>query len=216
MKQIKCSIPSRAVLHARAPLEHPSVAARRVPLALLLLLAGCLRTPSRLPLEEDPKIRFPSFQESSVVKMDAEKGPHEMDGVLLKAIMIAARDFLPSSSSEQPCWLQPEAYRYRVVRQGEIIFVWIDEDLAKCGRNIPSMDSGAAYAIGTNGRILRWLLGSQTGELLGLDTWARDGGVMGTSTEVGSATGDVNGNRLAPLLPAPDVGVPGAPRDGGG
>lgn len=216
MKQITSFTPSRSVLHARPPLEHPSVAARKVPLALLLLLAGCVRTPSRPPLEEDPTIRFPSFQESSVVKMDAEKGPYEMDGVLLKAIMIAAQDFLPSSSSEQPCWLQPEAYRYRVIRQGEIIFVWIDEDLAKCGRNFPSLDSGAAYAVRTDGRILRRLLGSQTGELLGLDTSARDGGVMGTSTEVGSATADVNWSGLAPLLPAPDGGAPGAPRDGGG
>ncbi|WP_224365632.1 hypothetical protein [Hyalangium versicolor] len=147
--------------------------------------------------------------------MDAGKEPYEMDGVLLKAIMIAAQDFLPSSSPEQPCWLQPESYRYRLIRQGEIIFVWIDEDLAKCGRSAPSLDSGAAYAIRTDGRILRRLLGSQTGELLGPATSPQDGGIRGTSTEVGSATAGVNWNGLAPLLPVTDGGAPGAPRDGG-
>jgi hypothetical protein len=153
--------------------------------------------------------------------MDAQKGPFEIDGVLLQAITIAADDFLPSSSPEQPCWGRQEAYRYQVIRQGDIIFVWIDEDLAKCGRTSPSLDSGAAYAISTTGRILRRLMGSQTGELLGPDTPARDGGARGTSTEVGSPTSDVNWNGLAPFLPrvqqdaGPDGGAPRGPQDGG-
>lgn len=214
MKQIMCSTPSRAALGGSAHLERLG-SAGRVPLALVLLLAGCVRSPTRAPLEEDPTIRFPPVHESAVVKLDADQQPYEIDGVLLKAIMIAANDFLPSSSPEQPCWGQQASYRYQVIRQGELIFVWIDEDLAKCGRNSPSLDSGAAYAVSTDGRILRRLVGSQTGELLGPNTSARDGGVRGTSTEVGSPTADTNWNGLSPFLPAQDGGAPGGSRDGG-
>src|SRR5689334_21973672 len=98
MKQTMCSTPSSATLDGNTHLERPSSSGRRVPLALVLLLAGCVRSPTRAPLEEDPTIRFPSFHESAVVKMDAEKGPYEIDGVLFKAVTIAANDFLPSSS----------------------------------------------------------------------------------------------------------------------
>lgn len=81
---------------------------------------------------------------------------HEVDGVVLKAIMIAAKDYLrPSAEEAGPCWGSPEAHQYRVIRQENVIFVRIDENLEACGLQYISVDTGAEYAISTEGRILR-------------------------------------------------------------
>jgi hypothetical protein len=54
-----------------------------------------------------------------------------------------------------------EAHTYRFIRQGDIIFIYIEEDLKYCGRQYPALDSGAKYAISRDGRILRRVIGSQ-------------------------------------------------------
>jgi hypothetical protein len=78
-----------------------------------------------------------------------------LDGVVLKAIMIAMNDYVRPNDREQICWGSPEAHRYRVIRTENIIFVRIVEDLEVCGLQYVVVDSGAAYAISTDGRILR-------------------------------------------------------------
>ena len=76
--------------------------------------------------------------------------PYELDGELLRAVMIATRDLLGSNtadllgpSSTQPCRSRMEAQSYRVIREGNIIFVYIYENHLYCGRPYPAPDSGA-------------------------------------------------------------------------
>ena len=193
-----------------------SLTARRtVLLTLALSLANCLFRPPPPP-EEDRSIQFPKFHALDTTKVDAEKQPYEIDGVLLKAIDIAANDFLPPNFQGQQCAWSKEAYRYRAIRQGSIIFVQIVEDLDHCGRKYPSLDSGAAYAISTDGRILRRLFGSQLGELLGVEPSGRSTPVP--DSEVGGARIPFSGT--SPYLPPSwqDAGphsLPSTPPSGG-
>jgi hypothetical protein len=220
----------------------PLTARRTVLLTLALSLASCLLKPPP-PVEEDRSIQFPKFHALDTTKVDAEKQPYEIDGVLLKAIDIAANDFLPPDLQGQQCAWSKEAYRYRAIRQGSIIFVQIVEDLDHCGRKYPSLDSGAAYAISTDGRILRRLFGSQLGELLGAEplgqsipvpdsevggaqlpfdepspylphSW-QDAGPHSMPSTPSSDTHDGGSLPLDGSTPVPDGGLPGGARDGG-
>lgn len=128
-----------------------------------LVLVGCARAPGsrQLPLENDPSIAFPPFFADSAVAVGAGEKPYELDGTLLRALTIAVHDFLPSENEDPPCWRRPEAYRYRVIRQGDIIFVRILEDPDFCGPQYIAVDTGAKYAISTDGRILRRVIGAE-------------------------------------------------------
>ncbi|MFP2929822.1 hypothetical protein ACLESO_32445 [Pyxidicoccus sp. 3LG] len=81
-----------------------------------------------------------------------------IDGPTLRALQVAADDFFPASSTPQACIDTPEAHRYYAVRHGEVIYVAILQEPSHCGRAHPSLDAGARYAIGVDGRILRRLL----------------------------------------------------------
>jgi hypothetical protein len=129
---------------------------------ILLLALGCTLTtcvlrpgPRPVPVEDDRSIIFPQFFEQTAVEVGTQGASYELEGVVLKAVMIAANDFLPPSAKERPCWDTQEAHRYRVIRQGNVIFVRIDEDPGFCGGGYVPLDSGAKYAISTDGRILR-------------------------------------------------------------
>lgn len=128
-----------------------------------MVLTGCVRPASarQTPAENNPSIAFPPFFADSAVAVGAGEKPYELDGVLLRAISIAANDFLPSDDEDRPCWMRQEAYRYRVIRQGDIIFVRIIEDPDHCGPQYISVDTGAKYAISTSGRILRRIIGAE-------------------------------------------------------
>lgn len=129
---------------------------RTLTLGLAVILANCVRpSPLSTPREDDLSIVFPRFFENSPSEVGAEGAAYELDGVTLRAIMIAANDFLPPGREKRPCWERQEAHRYRVIRQGNIIFVRIDEDLEACGLQYISLDTGATYAISTDGHILR-------------------------------------------------------------
>jgi hypothetical protein len=139
-----------------------------------------------VPVENDRSIVFPQFFEQSVVEVGARGELYELDGVVLQAIMIAANDFLPPSTKERPCWDRQEAHRYRIIRRDPVIFVRIDEDSAACGGGYVSLDSGAKYAISTDGRILRRVVDGEPEGLLGPGTpdagipqSGEDGGVSG-------------------------------------
>ncbi|WP_043397385.1 hypothetical protein [Archangium violaceum] len=132
---------------------------------LAVILGSCTWFPfSRpAPVEDDRSIVFPRFFERSTVQLGAGGQPYELDGAVLRAVMIAANDFLPPGGKKQPCWKRQEAHRYRIIRQGDIVFVRIDDDLESCGLQYVSLDTGATYAIHTDGRILRRVFDGQPG-----------------------------------------------------
>lgn len=133
---------------------------RRMSLALALLAAGCLRvsSPPPVPVGDDRTIVFPSFFERAAGPVGVEGALYELDGVMLRAVMIAANDFLPPGAKDPSCPSRQEAQSYRVIRQGDIIFVYVYENEAYCGGSYLALDSGAKYAISTDGRILRRVL----------------------------------------------------------
>ncbi|MBJ6760535.1 hypothetical protein JGU66_07150 [Myxococcaceae bacterium JPH2] len=120
-------------------------------------------------------------------------------------MVIAANDLFPPGTRAASCANRMEAQTYRVIRKGDVIFIFIEENLAACGRRFPAMDSGAKYAIGTDGRILRRIVD-------GLDeddaTWFAgthgDGGTV--SPDAGPAMSDgstellVPGESVAPIV----------------
>jgi hypothetical protein len=131
-------------------------------LGIAVILTSCVFQNTRSPeIENDPSIAFPQFFSHPAVKVGDGSTPYELNGVTLQVIMIAANDFLPPTQKKKPCWDRQEAYRYRVIRQGNIIFVDISEDIEFCGLKYVSVDSGAQYAISTDGRILSRLIGAE-------------------------------------------------------
>ncbi|RKI16972.1 hypothetical protein D7Y15_11345 [Corallococcus sp. AB030] len=124
--------------------------------ALVLGLLGCARRPEPLsaPVLEDRTVRFP-------VSSNADAGvilagvPVVLDGETLRALSIVSRDLFPMGSAATSCDSRPESYTYRVLRQDGLLFVFVDENPAACGRRFPSLDSGAKYALRPDGRILR-------------------------------------------------------------
>lgn len=130
---------------------------KRLLCVMALLVSGCPRNPvPRMAiLEEDPSIIFPGFYEQRAQRVGEPGSIHELDGVTLQAIRVAADDFLPTDAREGPCWERRAAHRYRVIRRADIIFVRIDVDPAACDRKVLPLDSGGEYAIRVDGRILR-------------------------------------------------------------
>jgi hypothetical protein len=115
-------------------------------------------------VEDDKSILFPRFFEQQATQVGAGSNPYELDGVTLRAIQIAANDFLPPGDKNPPCEFKQEAHRYRVIRHGDIIFVYVYEDPKYCEFTSPALDSGAKYAISTEGRILRRVVDGQPEE----------------------------------------------------
>jgi hypothetical protein len=140
---------------------------RILPFILALMLSHCVRgaSSSPVPVEDDKSIVFPPFFEQDAVGVEGVRGkPYELDGETLRALSIAANDFLPSHIQDPACWNKQEAQFYRVIRQGDIFFVSIRENPAHCGLSSPALDSGAKYAISADGRILRRVLDGQPEE----------------------------------------------------
>lgn len=135
---------------------------RYLPLLLLLCVAtaGCIRILFRQPVavEDDRSVIFPQFFERAPIEVGAPGQPYQLDGVTLRAIAIAADDFLPPGRTRAPCFDRQEAHVYRVIRRDDVIFVRIDENPEYCGQKHGGLDSGAKYAISTDGRILRRVL----------------------------------------------------------
>jgi hypothetical protein len=139
---------------------------QKLSLVLAVTLLGCGYVQGlfshRVPLEEDESIVFPEFFERASVKVGAQGQPYEMDGEMLRALVIAANDNIPSDDKDLPCPSRKEAQFYRVIRQGSIIFVLITWNYAYCGYQYPpGLGSGMMYAISADGRILRRLVEGQ-------------------------------------------------------
>ncbi len=122
--------------------------------ALVLGLMGCARRPEPLsaPVLEDRAVRFPVSSDAGVIHAGE---PVVLDGETLRALSIVSQDLFPLGSATTSCDSRPESYSYRVLRQDGILFVYVEEDPAACGRRFPSLDSGAKYALRPDGRILR-------------------------------------------------------------
>jgi hypothetical protein len=136
---------------------------RKLYLLAAVILWSCVKNPAppSVHLEEDGAIIFPRFSGSAVEVASQLGMPYEVDGATLRALIIAVNDFLPADSRAQPCWNRPESYRYRVIRQENIIFIRIHAAPSSCEGKVLMLDSGVRYAISTEGRILRRLF---TGE----------------------------------------------------
>jgi hypothetical protein len=124
---------------------------------ICIAVVNCIRSfsPQLAEVENDTSIRFPQFFERAPVDVAHPGQTYQLDGVTLRALAIAANDFLPPDHATVPCADRQEAHVYRVIRQGDIIFIRIDENPEHCGRKYGRLDSGAKYAISTDGRILR-------------------------------------------------------------
>jgi hypothetical protein len=199
---------------------------RKLSLLAAMMLMSCLRNSSSVPgrLEEDESIVLPKFYESFPVMVGEQGRLYELDGVTLRAITIAANDFIPPQPKDRQCWDRQEAQLYRVIRQGDIVFVRIDANPAYCEPKLLMFDSGVEYAITVGGRILRRRFDGEPREPLRPGTL--DAGTQEPSGQpvpynmigVGSA------EPVGPLPPflrrdggvSPDAGQPdGGPGDGG-
>ncbi|MFP2906360.1 hypothetical protein ACLESD_15110 [Pyxidicoccus sp. 3LFB2] len=181
-------------------------------LVLAIPLSSCVRGSRPVAREDDPSIVFPRFFEQATVEVGASGGTYELDGVTLRALTVAADDFLPPDAKRPACWDKLESHRYRVIRQAEVIFVRIDEDPEACGRPTPALHSGASYAISLEGRILRSLMDGQP------DMAARPDGTDAIGAGVLAPPGTSSQPQVAPGESPPDGGTgltPGSEPDGG-
>ncbi|MBU8895611.1 hypothetical protein DRW03_19965 [Corallococcus sp. H22C18031201] len=123
----------------------------------MLMVSACARRPEPLSaaVVNDRSVVFPGESEAEAITVGQPGVSYSLDGDVLRALVIVANDLFPPGTRAASCPKRMEAQTYRVVRKGDVIFVFIEENLAACGRRFPAMDSGAKYAIGADGRILR-------------------------------------------------------------
>ncbi|WP_224363390.1 hypothetical protein [Hyalangium versicolor] len=139
-----------------------------------------------LPSEgEDESIVFPEFSGPAADGVN-QPGSYDVDGATLQSLLTALNDFLPAESRDPSCWNRPDAWRYRVIRQGDTFFIRIQADPAFCAGKLMMLDSGAQYAISRDGRILRRLFTGQPDWTPGSET-----------PDAGDDTGDA-GRNMAP------------------
>lgn len=193
---------------------------RNLPLALTVVLSSCALLQKPAP-QEDASIRFPDFHERFATTLGEQGKPYELDGATLRAITIAANDFTPPKGRDRQCWEKQESHRYRIIRQGDIIFVRISTDPVACEHKVLVLDAGATYAISTEGRILRRLFDGEPEELSPESHEAGEQesqGILVPDSQVGATSAGT-----APDLPAswfdggspdPDGGSPGVPSTG--
>jgi hypothetical protein len=161
---------------------------RTLIISVAILLSGCIRKPQQFatPSENDTSVLFPVSVGRGLVEIEAEKATYDLDGEILRALMIAGSDYIPSGIRNPPCWARLESLDYRFTRRGDVIFVYVSEDFAHCGSKLIPMHSGAKYAISKDGRILRRVIdGIHDDE----DVWrlkAPDGGTVTVITEPGA------------------------------
>jgi len=197
------------------------------PLLMLTILSACLRSPqsSPVPVGNNSSIRFPDFSNRRPIGIGETDAPYELDGVTLQAIMIAANDYLLPGTREYDCQDRQEAQLYRVIREGDIIFVSVSFNSSFCKPKTYTLDGGARYAISTDGRILRRLIGIEP------DGFPREEppgeGIPVPKHLVGASYEEIRAywqdagvpDAGVPLadegLPVPDGGTAGTSRDGG-
>lgn len=127
--------------------------------ATAITLLSCVRRWEifSTPVQNDRSIIFPLSVGSGFVEINAQEKTYQMDGEVLRALMVVINDLFPPDVSklDLSCGARQEAHTFRFTRRDDIVFVYVNENPAYCGRTSPSMDSGAKYAISKDGRILR-------------------------------------------------------------
>lgn len=147
-----------------------------------IALLSCVRSPNshRVHVEDDKSIVFPDFFAGEV---SGDGHPHLLDGVTLRALVVASQDFFPPDSRELPCWEKQEGHDYRIIRQADVVFVYIYVSPARCARKFLTFDAGAKYAISADGQILRRVFEGEPERPPGLSS--PDAGVQDPSDEPG-------------------------------
>ncbi|MCP3102513.1 hypothetical protein LZ198_26930 [Myxococcus sp. K15C18031901] len=176
-------------------------------LPVLALASSCVHHAGARsePPQEDLSVTFPAALGEQGTPLPAQGQPAVMDGETLRALSVAADDFLPPDARGRSCWNRQESYRYRVLREGDVSFVGIAADPAACGAEPRMLDGGARYAIGRDGRILRRLFDGEPDAA----TPASDAGTVEPSSDASSLpVGDTTWGE--PVSP-----VPSWWRDGG-
>ena len=116
---------------------------------------GCDCVAGRIqPHNEDLDVKVPRFH-------SGEPGEVVIDGFTLRAVRIAASDFLePEPDPKAGCSARQEAHEYRAIRKGDIVFVYIRYKPENCGERLGVLDGDVVYAVSVDGRILRRAPGS--------------------------------------------------------
>ncbi|HEX8434413.1 hypothetical protein [Archangium sp.] len=180
--------------------------ARVFALLLMAISLGCLRHRGWLE-PRDSDVRMLSY--------DSIMLGGSIDGPTFRALKVAADDFFPAWGGPRACIDTPEAYKYYVVRRGEIIYVALLQDPSYCGRPYPSLDSGARYAIRVDGLILRRLLDGEPDTLAdgGLDAGGSEPVFLDGGDEAVDVTVPPDARVSFPVFadagsPSPDAGSP--------
>ncbi|MFE8603114.1 hypothetical protein [Archangium violaceum] len=128
-------------------------------LATAVILFSCIRRWEAFstPVQNDRSIIFPLSVGGGFVEINAQEKTYQLDGEVLRALVIVINDLFPPDVSklDLSCRVKQEAHTFRFTRRDDIIFVYVNENPAYCGRTAPALDSGAKYAISKDGRILR-------------------------------------------------------------
>lgn len=171
--------------------------------------AGCARSPfpPAVAVENDRTIAMPRFYDRPAITVGEGGNYYELDGEMLRAVLIATNDFLPPRVHNLPCGSRLDAQRYLVNRRDNVIFVYIYEDEGYCGGGYVALDSGVKYAISADGRILRRVFDGQPEEPL--EWLTPDGGVRGVPAKPGVVPG------YEPIEHKPSPSSPKESQDGG-
>ena len=185
------------------PLKLQSAAA-----LLLVAVLSCMRQTPDWYKHQEPGLEMPPFGGHAQV----------IDGATLQALRIAADDFIPPAARTRTCGESQASYLYRIVRQGNIIFVEIERDPTACGGQGHALDGSGRYAISKDGRILRRVLDGD-----GTNVWPEDAGtwtVLPTTPDgwpIVDDTANVDPRYLPPwqLVDGglPELGASGSPRE---
>ncbi|RKH55195.1 hypothetical protein [Corallococcus llansteffanensis] len=184
---------------------------RRLLLVGALLFVGCMRRQgtSPAPSPEARSIVFPDFSSQRALSVDAPGKVYALDGTLLRAMVLAADAFLPREQEGRSCWSRREAWRFRILREGDIAFVRMDADPRACAPVVLLLDGGAIYAVRlSDGRILRRLHDGEPDSTLA--PVGPDAGATDVPSDPSIPVGDTTWGEAHPAFPSQwlDAGTP--------
>lgn len=84
---------------------------------LLFTVACCIPKPPDWYRNQDWSIEFPSYW-GNQIKPDVT-----LDGPTFRALQTAVADYMPPTSERRACMFTPEGHTYKILRQGDIIFI---------------------------------------------------------------------------------------------
>jgi hypothetical protein len=175
-----------------APMTGPRSRHGRIKLvpAIALMATGCLLFGPKAEFnwaDQDRSIKFPSLYPPEAARID---------GVVLRALRVAADDFISPDLGTLPCLATQEAHEFHFLRQGDVVFIRISGNPAYCDAG-PYLDGSGWYAISVTGKILHMSYGDPR-----FDDFETDGG-RSTPLPVDDA-----GRPILPDIPRDDAGNP--------